>query len=254
MLPQAAPPNWSSVYNTGAHHFQLKLSITSALNYLFGSLRFLGWNCWMQKISQQYNFLPFSPGLISSTVSCNRPYSCSLFKTRKAYAHLGVLVFMNLQCSLCRVVRSVPVCPTYARLQVWHLNLQMTLCSYLGGGSLGSLTKYHIVFSTSKGYVERNVPENAGTFLTAGLRKLNAKPFVWLSAVVSFCGVTCLCVTLRLNLYMVCGKKPLLIAIGFMMATSSFLCSSVRGNERTLQYITPPTTLRNTNLKNAVPI
>jgi len=121
------------------------------------------------------------------------------------------------------------------------------------------------VFSTSKGYVERNVPENIGTFLKAGLRKLNVKPFVWLSAVVSFCVVTCLCVALRLNLYMVRGKKPLLMAIGFMMATSSFLCSSVRGTEcalqyhmvgqySTLQYITPPTTLRNTNFQNTVPI
>jgi hypothetical protein len=65
----------------------------------------------MQKISQQYNFLPFSPGLISSTVSCNRPYSCPLFKTRKAYTDMGVLVFMTLQRSLYHVVRSVSCVP-----------------------------------------------------------------------------------------------------------------------------------------------
>ena len=184
----------------------------------------------------------------------NRPYSCPLFKTYKAYAGLGVLIFINLQCSLNRVVRSVPVCPTYARLQVWHLNLQMTLCSYLGGGSLWSLTISTYCVSMSKGYVERNVPDNNGTFLTVGLWKLNVKAFVWLTAVLSFCVVTCLRVAFRLNLYMVRGKKPLLMAIGFMMATSSFLCSSVRGDECTLQYITPPPTLWNTNLQHTVPI
>jgi len=68
------------------------------------------------------------------------------------------------------------------------------------------------------------------------------------------CGNVFLCVALRLNLYSVRGKKPLLMATGFMMASSSFLCSSVRHNECTLQYITPPTTLRNINLQNTVPI
>ena len=47
--------------------------------------------------------------------------------------------------------------------------------------------------------------------------------FLWISTVVSFCVVTCLFVALRLNLCMICGKKPLLMAVCFMMDNSSFL-------------------------------
>jgi hypothetical protein len=70
----------------------------------------------------------------------------------------------------------------------------------------------------SKSYVERNVSENTGTFLTAGLWKLQ----VGLSAVVSFCVITCLCVAFRLNLYVVRGKKPLLMAIGSIWPLLNF--------------------------------
>lgn len=50
-------------------------------------------------------------------VLCNMPNSCPLFKICKAYADLWLLYFVYLQCSLYCFVRSVPVCPTFARFR-----------------------------------------------------------------------------------------------------------------------------------------
>jgi hypothetical protein len=62
-------------------------------------------------------------------VLCNMPNSCPLFKICKAYADLWLLYFVYLQCSLYCFVRSVPVCPTFARFRCnvsicrWHFVL-----------------------------------------------------------------------------------------------------------------------------------
>ena len=57
----------------------------------------------------------------------------------------------------------------------------------------------------------------------AGQWEVTVTFFLWMSKVVSFCVVICLCVALRLDLCMICGKKPLLMAACFMMGNSSFL-------------------------------
>jgi hypothetical protein len=46
---------------------------------------------------------------------------------RKAYAEIGLFVFMYLVCSRCRIPIDPPVWPTYELLQVLHFNLYMPL-------------------------------------------------------------------------------------------------------------------------------
>jgi hypothetical protein len=48
---------------------------------------------------QNINFLPFSPGFISTTVLCNEPYSCPLFKiclTRGVRVYIPAMLFEPL--------------------------------------------------------------------------------------------------------------------------------------------------------------
>jgi hypothetical protein len=113
-----------------------------------------------------------------------------------------------------------------------HLDLYKPLCWYLGRVSLGSLTKCHIVL------VGLKVTYAAVPLLMQGQWEVTVRCFLWISTVVSFCVVTCLCVALRLNLCMICGKKPLLMAVCFMMDNSSFYDAVLEVTHRVCSFRT----------------
>ena len=71
--------------------------------------------------------------------------------------------------------------------------------------------------------VALNVTYATVPFLMTGQWEVKVKCLLWISTVVSFFVVTCLCVALRRNLCTICGKEPLLMAVCFMMDNSSFL-------------------------------
>jgi hypothetical protein len=59
----------------------------------------------MWKISQQFNILLLLQDIIIFMVVGRGPYSCLLFEMYSAYADLGLLVLIYLQCSLYLVFR-----------------------------------------------------------------------------------------------------------------------------------------------------